>query len=93
MGSEDQVFEGRMQTGSFNGIASLFIEKKYFSLNDEYADPDLADGPWSLFTVERDGQPVKRVFRRDNAGPEVLRELETAVDAAVSSTQLRAAPR
>ncbi|PZP35685.1 MAG: hypothetical protein DI603_02605 [Roseateles depolymerans] len=93
LGTQDQTLSGHLRPGSFSAISVLFMEKSFFSLADEYADPGLADGPWSLLIVERSDGSVKQVFRRGDAGPALLQELESAVSEAAADTQLRDAPR
>ncbi len=93
MGTQEQRFSAHLRTGQFHAIASLFIGKNFLALADDYADPTLQDGPWSRLELEREDRSVKQVWRRGEAGPAVLNELEAAVEAVAAEARAADPPR
>ena len=89
-GTADQRLRGSVTTAEFDALARLLVGRGYFSFDDSYQDPALQDGPWTTTAVLRLGpgqaqeKHEKRVFRRDDAGPAALREIESAIDAVKS---------
>lgn len=93
MGAQEQRFSAHLQTGQFQAIAALFMGKNFLALADDYADPTLQDGPWSRLQLEREDHSVKQVWRRGEAGPAVLNELEAAVETAAAKARAASVPR
>ncbi len=81
MGTVDRVSNGRVLIEDFDALARLATTGGFFSLDDEYADPQLQDGPWMRMRIERSDGSAKQVFRRHGAGPKVLDRLAAAIDA------------
>jgi hypothetical protein len=78
-GTQDVVTAGTVRAEDFAALSRLVDAQKFFVMNDEYQDPDLHDGPWSVVAVLR-GSSEKRVFRRDEAGPDALKLIERRID-------------
>ena len=79
-GSEDRVAHGTLRSEDFDRIARLAVAGGFFEMQDVYQEPGLQDGAWSTLRVLR-GTQDKRVFRREDAGPAALNEIESAIDA------------
>lgn len=79
-GTVDVVTQGAGRVEDFAALARFVQAQQFFAMEDEYQDPDLRDGPWTLVSVTRGGQE-KRVFRRDEVGPAALKLLELRIDA------------
>ena len=90
-GSLDVVTQGVGRAAEFAALARFVQVQQFFAMADEYQDPDLRDGPWTLVSVTRGGQE-KRVFKRDEAGPEALKLLESRIDAVAARITFESAP-
>ncbi len=91
-GTQDLATAGRVRAEDFAALARLVDAQQFFTLADEYQDPDLRDGPWTIVSVVR-GAQEKRVFRRDEAGPVALKLLELRIDEVAAKITFSAAPR
>jgi hypothetical protein len=91
-GTVDVLARGSVRAEDFAALARLVEAQQFFAMDDEYQDPDLRDGPWTLTSVVR-GAQEKRVFRRDEAGPEALKVLELRIDEMAAKITFVAAPR
>ena len=80
LGTEDQRFGGSLRPEDFDQLARLAVAQGFFEMRDDYADPQLQDGPWATLSIAR-GEQEKRVFRRGDAGPAALKTLEAAIEA------------
>ena len=84
-GTEDKVSTGTLQRDDFDALAALVVSSGFFNLQDSYEDPGVQDGAWATISVTRSGQtgtntPPKRVFRREESGPQALKAVETAIE-------------
>ncbi len=81
-GTPDQVSSGKVRREDFDALAQLAVARGFFGLDDSYDDPDTRDGAWSTTSIGPGGAntPLKRVFRRENAGPQALQAVETAIE-------------
>ena len=79
-GTVDKVREGSLKVPEFDRLAGLLVARGFFTMKDEYADPQTADGPWTSIAAVRDGRE-KKVFGRGEAAPEPLRAIETEIEA------------
>jgi len=78
--SDTKVSKGNVRADDFEKLARLIVERGFFGLDDQYDNPAVLDGAWTMTRVTRDGQD-KRVFRRDDLGPKALTDVERAIDA------------
>ncbi len=85
-GTLDLRSTGTIVQADFEKLATMAWTKGFFELKDSYQDPQIQDGPWVTTGVTRGGV-VKRVFRRDDAGPASLREMEAAIEALQSQVR------
>ena len=79
LGTAAETAIGTVRSRDFDRIARLAIAQGFFEMQDEYQDPELADGAWTTLRIVR-GTQDKRVFRREDAGPASLKALEAAID-------------
>jgi hypothetical protein len=80
LGTTDHVAQADMPPGEFDVLARQLVELGYFGLADTYEEAGLMDGRWTQLSVARGGR-VKQVFRREDAGPAALKQLERAISA------------
>lgn len=85
--TQDIVMQGRVPLPDFESLARLIEAQNFFALVDEYQVPGLQDGPWTVVRVAR-GNLDKQVFRRDEAGPDALKQIEAAIDAVAARVGL-----
>jgi hypothetical protein len=78
--TSDRSFTGIVARADFDRLAALLISRGFFDMRDEYRDPTLADGSWISTTAVRDGR-TKTVLDANEAGPEDLRAIESAIEA------------
>jgi hypothetical protein len=78
-GTQDVITTGTVRAEDFAALSRLVEAQKFFDMKDEYQDPDLQDGRWSVVAVLR-GSSEKRVFQRDEAGPDALKLIEHRID-------------
>ncbi|MCV2419654.1 hypothetical protein [Paucibacter sp. DJ2R-2] len=83
-GTQDQRSRARLALPDFEALAALLQAQGFFAMAESYDDPEMRDGAWVNWQVERDGE-VKQVFRRGGCGPEAL----AVLDAAVADLQAR----
>lgn len=81
-GTTDVVSNGIVRREDFDALAQFAQARGFFSLDDSYDDPAMRDGAWSTTSIGHGGAetPLKRVFRRENAGPHALEAVETAIE-------------
>jgi hypothetical protein len=84
-GTSDVVSQSTMSVDGFNRLAQRFASSDFFELEEEYSDPELADGTWVAVSVRRSGG-TKKVIARNDAGPSQLYELISAVDAVLGAS-------
>jgi hypothetical protein len=77
-GTTDRVSTGAVARKDLDRLSALLEDKRFFALDDEYADPDTADGAWTTITVVR-GSEEKKVTRRGVPGPPALQAIESAL--------------
>ena len=90
-GALDVVTHGAGRAADFAALARFVQVQQFFAMADEYQDPDLRDGPWTLISVTR-GDQEKRVFKRDEAGPDALKLLQSRIDAVAAGITFKSAP-
>lgn len=76
----DVVALGRVAAADFEALARFVETQNFFAMADEYQEADVQDGPWTVLRVVR-GAQEKRVFRRDEAGPDALKRIGQRIDA------------
>jgi hypothetical protein len=86
-GTADQTTQGRVPKKEFAHLAQLAAAQGFFTLAEEYGDPQQQDGKWTSITIVRAGQS-KKVLSRDQAGPKNLQKLVTAIEAVRASIGL-----
>ena len=91
-GTEDRSWLGEVRPQDFEALASLVQAAGFFEMDEGYEDPQVADGAWSTITITRGGQD-KQVFRRGQAGPESLTQIEAAAQALKARILFRAESR
>ena len=79
-GTVDLVKTGSIGAREFDRIAALLVARGFFTMKEEYADPQTADGPWTSVAAVRAGRE-KKVFDRGQAGPAALRAIEAEIEA------------
>jgi hypothetical protein len=79
-GTVDQVSTGAIGGREFDRLAALLVARGFFTMRDEYADAQTADGAWTSIAALRGGRE-KKVFDRGQAGPAALRAIETEIEA------------
>ena len=77
--TEDRTFTGSVERADFERLASLLISSGFFDLQDEYRDPELADGEWITTSAIRDGS-ARSVLDSNGAGPPALKAIEEAIE-------------
>ena len=90
-GTLDLACLGSVRAADFAALAKWVDKQQFFAMDDAYQDPDLQDGPWTVVSVVR-GAQEKRVFRRDEAGPDALKQLESRIDEVAAKIVFSAAP-
>lgn len=78
-GTADRISHGTLKTEEFQALARLALSRRFFELNDAYADRDVLDGPWTTTRIVGDGSD-KQVFSRDDAGPADLKAINEEID-------------
>ena len=78
LGGASRQERGRIGPQDFAALARFIVVQGYFELQDEYQDTSLQDGNWAVTRVVRGGRE-KRVFRREDAGPQTLMAVESAI--------------
>ena len=85
------VTHGSVAAVDFDALARFIQTQQFFAMADEYQDADVQDGPWTVVRVVRGGQE-RRVFRRDEAGPDALKQIEQRIDAVAARVAFTVAP-
>ena len=91
MGQANQAHAASLPRADFEALARLVVAQRFFALEDQYADPQIADGAWLSIGVQRQGQ-LKSVFSRDGAGPAALKAVEAAIEGLRQRLQFVAVP-
>jgi hypothetical protein len=80
-----------MHPQDFDALARLLVASGFFTMQDVYQPADVADGAWVLIAATA-GPVHKQVFSREGAGPDALRRIEAAIDAARATAALQLPP-
>ena len=91
-GTTDQAFTGTVAAADFQRLAALIVAKGFFEMQDEYRDPNLADGGFVTTTAQAEAR-TKTVVDSNGAGPAALREIEDAIEAVRASISWTPASR
>ena len=86
-GTSNQVSKGTVTAQQFSQLAGVIQAKGFFTMKEEYGDPNLQDAPWATLTVTCDGS-TRKVMTRGESTPPNLQAILEAVDA-VSKTAFR----
>jgi hypothetical protein len=78
-GTTDRTSTGSVSAADFERLAALVVANGFYAMQDEYRDPNLADGAW--VTTSAAGERAKTVVDSNEAGPAKLREIEDAIEA------------
>lgn len=78
-GTEDRLSHGRVRVADFDRLARLVVTEGFFTLQEEYSDPELQDGGWTSLAVFAGGLE-KTVTVRHESGPPALKKIVAAVE-------------
>lgn len=90
-GTGSRVARGSVRAQDFDALSRLLVAKGFFSMQDVYQAVGLADGAWTIVAATA-GTVHKRVFSREDAGPDGLRAIEAAIDGVHASIVFSSTP-
>jgi hypothetical protein len=91
LGTASRIARGTIRPQDFDALARLLVDSGFFAMQDVYQPADVADGAWIIVSATA-GFMRKQVFSREGAGPDGLRRIEAAIDAARATLAFQAPP-
>lgn len=77
-GTSDRESTAVLAGDAFQQLAAAVVSERFFDLGDEYRDPAVADGEWSVLTVAA-GSRRKSVLNRNAMAPASFQRLESRI--------------
>lgn len=90
-GTSDRQSSAALTGDAFQELAAAIVSERFFELRDEYRDPSIADGEWTVMTVSTGGRQTS-VLNRNRMAPASFQRLESRVDALADRLTWRLTP-